>query len=322
MKNVRRRDAARLAVVLSATLTGLGACNEEPSGATDAADAGADASADAALDVAPPVADAGTVETSTGPYSLSVTVRGLRGTGLVLQNNGGDDLLVAPQDGGVLMASFPTKVPLGKAYAVTIKAQPTGPTDYCVVKGGAGVVLTGDVSDVDVSCVPIEDAVYYGACLTALASGNVEKVLHYYGEASYLPSGAGGGTLTLRLTSLRVGDMGAPPATVSKTATVGSTSKLENVAVDANGKFAGVLGTVTVPGAANPITGRDIVIDNTKLTGKYAGQQFCAQLSGDVVQPISVTLMGSENTCVFFKTVDGAPLPTLTAATFAGGCPL
>lgn len=80
-----------------------------------------------------------------GPYTISGTVSGLAGSGLVLQNNGGDDLAVAGTG-----FEFPTPVADGEAYAVTIKSDPTG--QYCSVTNAGGTVNGANVANVQVGC--------------------------------------------------------------------------------------------------------------------------------------------------------------------------
>ncbi len=79
-------------------------------------------------------------------FSVGGTVSGLTGTGLVLQNNGGDDLVIG--NNGAF--TFSTPVANGSTYAVTVK---TSPSDQaCVVTGGTGTVATSNVTDVVVTC--------------------------------------------------------------------------------------------------------------------------------------------------------------------------
>ena len=80
------------------------------------------------------------------PDELSVTVVGLQGTGLVLTNNGGDDLPITG-DGVFSFAS----VARGAAYSVAVKTQPSNPTQLCSISHGSGT-LGGSVTDVQVTC--------------------------------------------------------------------------------------------------------------------------------------------------------------------------
>jgi Galactose oxidase, central domain/Kelch motif len=84
--------------------------------------------------------------TGTG-FTIGGTVTGLTGTGLVLQDNGGDNLTISKAGPFV----FPTGISSGGAYAVTVASQPTNPSQSCAVTGGSGTA-TGNVSTVSVTC--------------------------------------------------------------------------------------------------------------------------------------------------------------------------
>jgi len=81
-------------------------------------------------------------------FPISVSVTGQAGSGLVLQNNGGDDLAVAA-DGSF---TFATLVANGAPFAVTVSAQPTNPAQLCTVNNGTGAVADAPVTDVSVVC--------------------------------------------------------------------------------------------------------------------------------------------------------------------------
>ena len=81
-------------------------------------------------------------------YSVGGTVSGLTGTGLALQNNGGDTLAVAA---AATDFTFVTELEDDVAYAVTVSTQPTGQT--CEVTSGSGTIAAADVTNVAVDCV-------------------------------------------------------------------------------------------------------------------------------------------------------------------------
>ncbi|HUN55665.1 MAG TPA: beta-propeller fold lactonase family protein [Smithella sp.] len=81
-------------------------------------------------------------------YTISGTVSGMAGSGLVLQDNGGDDQTVTV-DGPF---SFQTALSDGSAYSVTVKTQPTNPAQTCVVSNGTGSINGSPVLNVAVSC--------------------------------------------------------------------------------------------------------------------------------------------------------------------------
>lgn len=80
-------------------------------------------------------------------HAIGGSVAGLSATGLVLQNNGSDDLAVAA---GADTFHFATPVASGGAYSVTVLAQPAGQT--CTVGNGAGSHVAADVADIAVVC--------------------------------------------------------------------------------------------------------------------------------------------------------------------------
>jgi 6-phosphogluconolactonase (cycloisomerase 2 family) len=83
----------------------------------------------------------------TKTFTVGGTVSGLTGTGLVLANNGADNLTVTGNT-----FTFATAVASGAAYAVTVATQPSGPAQNCTVTSGAGTVTTANVTDVVVNC--------------------------------------------------------------------------------------------------------------------------------------------------------------------------
>jgi hypothetical protein len=79
--------------------------------------------------------------------TIGGTVTGLTGTGLVLQDNGGDSLAITANGA----FTFKTALASGSAYVVTVSTQPTGPTQVCTVTSGSGNA-TANVTSVQVSC--------------------------------------------------------------------------------------------------------------------------------------------------------------------------
>src|SRR5882762_4266311 len=82
-------------------------------------------------------------------YTVGGTVTGLSGSGLVLQNNGGDDLPISTSGA----FTFATGVPGGTSFAVTVKSSPTSPLQVCSVADGVGAIAATDVKNVDVTCI-------------------------------------------------------------------------------------------------------------------------------------------------------------------------
>lgn len=90
---------------------------------------------------------AGCGGSSSGPtYTVGGTVTGLCCSGLVLQNEGGDDLPMSASG----RFTFATPMPSGASYSVTVKTTPA--SEGCGVKDGAGTIVDADVTNVQVYC--------------------------------------------------------------------------------------------------------------------------------------------------------------------------
>jgi hypothetical protein len=98
-----------------------------------------------------------------GYFTIGGTVSGVTADGLVVQDNGADDL---PLHDGAF--TFTTAIVDGGSYAVTIKSLPTG--EDCTIASGSGTVAGAPVTTVQVACNPT------GACpsvpLTFTTSGS------------------------------------------------------------------------------------------------------------------------------------------------------
>src|ERR1700723_2396843 len=87
---------------------------------------------------------------SSPSFMVGGSVSGLAGTDLVLQDNGGDNLMVS-SDGNFV---FATAVANGGAYSVTVKSQPSAPSQTCTAAGGSGTVAPPNSTDAVITCVP------------------------------------------------------------------------------------------------------------------------------------------------------------------------
>lgn len=84
-----------------------------------------------------------------GGYTVGGTVVGLRGTGLVLQDNSGDSLTVTANGS----FQFSSGIDQGGTYSVTVSSQPTAtPAQTCVVHNASGTIGTANIINVVVSC--------------------------------------------------------------------------------------------------------------------------------------------------------------------------
>jgi hypothetical protein len=91
----------------------------------------------------------GVDDMATGPrYTVGGTISGLLGQGLVLENDGVDDLAVAA-DGTFTFASGLAD---GAAYQVTVKTAPSHPSQTCTITNGSGSIAGADVTNVAIAC--------------------------------------------------------------------------------------------------------------------------------------------------------------------------
>src|SRR5450631_2793889 len=93
----------------------------------------------------------GTSSTPMISYTVGGMVTGLTGSGLVLQNNAGNDLTIfAPGN-----FTFTSDLSGGAAYSVTVATQPSAPSQNCVVTNGSGTVGSANVTNVAVACTTV-----------------------------------------------------------------------------------------------------------------------------------------------------------------------
>ncbi len=89
------------------------------------------------------------VTCATDSFSIGGSVSGLSGSGLVIQNNGGDNLAIS-SDG---VFTFNNAVLDSGIYNVTILTHPGSPAQFCSVTDGFGSVSGGNISNILINCV-------------------------------------------------------------------------------------------------------------------------------------------------------------------------
>jgi hypothetical protein len=108
-----------------------------------------------------------TVTCVTDTFTIGGNISGLAGSGLVLQNNGGDDLAIGA-DGSF---TFATELGDGSGYSVTVLIQPTSLSQTCSVVNGSGVLAGANVNDISVTCVT--DTFSIGGNVSGLAGSRL-----------------------------------------------------------------------------------------------------------------------------------------------------
>lgn len=129
-------------------------------------------------------------------YAIGGTVYGLVGSGLVLQNNNGDDIEING-DGNF---SFLGKLANKKTYDVRVKTRPATPAQTCRIENYVGVVNAAQVTNINVICTTnISFALGQGASYIIRADGTLWAWgLNDYGQL-------GDGTTKNALTPKQIG---------------------------------------------------------------------------------------------------------------------
>lgn len=122
------------------------------------------------------------VTCATGQFAIRGTVSGLTGAGLVLQNNGGNDLPISANGA----FSFANRLTDGAAYTVTVRTQPSG--QNCVVRNSSGTIRGADASNVEVACV--SNAFTIGGGVTGLAGSGLTVQLNGGNDLPIVGNGA------------------------------------------------------------------------------------------------------------------------------------
>ena len=168
---LRKAILPLLLVLAALALFGIG-CGGSDDAAVETPDSGpitgrdASSSVDASKDNNTTPFDAGDAgkEAAASTFTVGGAVSGLAGaTGLVLQLNGANNLIVTA-DGAFV---FPTQLPDGGAFSVTVSTQPTGKN--CSVSAGSGKIAGANASGVVVNCAANKFTV--GGTITGLAAG-------------------------------------------------------------------------------------------------------------------------------------------------------
>ena len=95
-------------------------------------------------------------------FTIGGSVSGFVGSGLVLQDNGGDNLPIS----GNGSFTFATAINTGNPYGVTVLSSPVA--QNCEVTGGSGTVANAKITSVVVTCTNIPS---YGLSVTEIGSG-------------------------------------------------------------------------------------------------------------------------------------------------------
>ena len=223
-------------------------------------------------------------------YTIGGSVSGLTGTsGLVLQNNGGDNLTVPAN---ATSFTFTTALAAGAAYSVKVLTPPTSPSQTCTVSAGSGAVAAANVTSVSIACTTATFSV--GGSISGLTSGGL--VLQDNGGANLsVPANASSFTFAAAVAS------GAPysvkvftqPPNPSQTCTVSGGSGTVGAANVTSVSIACVKNTFSVGGSISGLTSGGMVLqdnagDNLTVAANATSFTFATALAPGAPYSVSV----------------------------------
>jgi hypothetical protein len=259
MRTLTLYPITALATVAAASFFFVACGSDGDSSPVDDVGDSSTASADASTGPTQDAATSSDASSAPKSFTLSASVVGLAGTGLVLTDAKGGDVIVAPAGGSTQKVTFPVKLAAGATYDVTVKAQPSGPPQRCEVSGGKGTVVSGDVTGITVNCTTLFTV---GGTVSGLAGKDL--VLENNGTADSVTINANGQfafpkplapgaawavtvkqnpTAKWQTCTVSVGDGGAASGTVAAANVTNVDVKCTTNSYDLSVKVAGVSGT-------------------------------------------------------------------------------
>lgn len=260
--------------------------------------------------------------------SLGGTISGLTSSGLVLQNNGGDNITIAAN---ATSFSFPTSVANGATYSVSVLTQPKTPLQICISSFSTGTAGAG-ASNISVVCTTPTHVAYssgngggmaFGIDPTsgrltpfgAFGSGSISDA--FGASIAADPTGkfvyeiTSGGTINSYSVNTATGSL-------TRVSFVASAQSPRNIAVDPTGKFALVSYSQTnvmdvysinaTTGELTKVTGSPFTISSWGLGGiafDPTGKFVFVTEANDGGQNISVHSLNP--TTGFLTAVPGSP---------------
>jgi len=223
--------------------------------------------------------------------AIVANVSGLTATGLVLQDNGADDLAVNANG----PATFTTPIVSGSAYNVTVLTQPTGQT--CVVANGAGTVASGTATNITVTCAPTTYTI--GGSIAGLAAGTQVTLYDNGGNAVTATNGVFAFT--------------APVTYGGQYAVTVATQPLGEICTVVNGMGSGIVSNVTavsvvcsvqsftIGGTVSGLTaGNQVTLDNNggnALTGANGAFTFTTPVAYNGSYAVTIGTQPAGQTC-------------------------
>ena len=226
---------------------------------------------------------------STAIYTIGGTVSGLTGTGLVLQNSGGNNLSVSANGA----FTFSSSVYSSSTYSVTVLTQPTGQT--CTVSSGSGTVTT-NVTNVQVAC----STAYYTIGGTVSGLTGTGLVLQDNGGNNQALSASGSFTFSTAVAS------GAAYSVTVFTQPTGQSCTVSNGSGTASANVSNVqvtcaATTYTIGGTVSGLTGTGLVLQdnggNNKAVSASGSFTFSTAVASGAAYSVTVLTQPTGQSC-------------------------
>jgi hypothetical protein len=248
-------------------------------------------------------------------YTIGGAVSGLAGTGLVLQDNAGNDLSV-PASGTF---TFSTAVAGGSAYSVAVKTQPTSPWQTCAVTNAAGTVGTANVTNVTVNCTTNTYTVggtlsgLTGSGLVVQDNAGIDLAIAANGTSFVFATPIASGAAYAITVKTQPTGPAQTCAVTAATGTVGG-ANVTNVAVTCT------TNKYTVGGSVTGLTASGLVLENNAgddlaVTAASTGFTFASAVASGSLYNVTVKTQPSGQTCAITGgsgTVGAAPVTNVT----------
>jgi large repetitive protein len=240
--------------------------------------------------------------TTSVTYTIGGIVSGLSGTGLVLQDNSGDNLPIT-KNGSF---TFPTVLPSGSSFSVTVFAQPASPTQTCTVTGGGGTA-TANITGILVNCTTTTFTL--GGTITGLTGSGL--ILQNNG-ANSLPVAANSSSFTFT-NQVASGSTYAVTALAQPTPScaitngsgkVGSAS-VSNIAIACGGNSSNIGVTVSGLLANTAVVLQDNGGDNLTVSASGIATNFNTPVASGAAYAVTVLTQPAGQTCTLGTNASG-----------------
>ncbi|MGJ4752323.1 hypothetical protein [Leptospira kmetyi] len=267
------------------------------------------------------------VTCSTNSYTVGGSVSGLAGSGLILKNNGTDDLAITV-DG---VYSFLTSVASGGGFSVTVSQNPTSPTQTCSVSNGSSMIAGADITNANITCstnsYTISGTVsgLSGSGLVLKNNGSDATAISSNGSFTFSTSIASGATYTVTVSQ----NPSSPTQTCSVTNDTGlvAGANITNVAVTCS------TNSYTVSGSVSGLAGSGLVLKNngtddlsissngsfTFSTSIASGSGYNVTVSQDPSSPTQTCSVTSGSGTVSSSNISGIAVTCSTSSFSVGG---